>query len=224
MNKEEAKMQVSWLHVLACLCALGIRQVKADDESGDQMPAIEVNGTVGERLVLVIHIERLQTCHFVFTEENSSEQCCYNLDGREEDCDISEKYTKPNGRCLEEGKYVVSIDRRGTKTCNLTIESVTESSAGHYKSYTADDDLIQYSIVKVIGQGAIGPVFITVTVLAILLLITLTVVAVVYILSRQKHIGQKDGQAASEEGSAQLLNQGTRAEAGQAAQLDHNYE
>ena len=76
----------------------------------------------------------------------------------------------------------------------------------------------------VIGQGAIGPVFITVTVLAILLLITLTVVAVVYILSRQKHIGQKDEQAASEEGSAQLLNQGTRVQAGHAAQLDHNYE
>jgi len=198
-------MHGSWFPVFACLCALGIRQVKAVNKSGDQISVIEVNGTFGERLVLVSHmVERLQTCHFVFTSvENSSEQCCYNIGGRENDC---EKYRKPNGRCLKEGEYIVTIDRRGTLTCNLTIESIGEDSAGHYKSYTADHDLIQHTVVTVIGQGAIGPVFITLTVLGILLLITLMVMAVVYILSRQKHTGQKDKQLSGEEGSAEPLN------------------
>jgi len=204
-------MQDSWFPVLACLCALG--KAKADEESGVWMSETEVNGTFGERLVLVSHIERLQTCHFVFTEENSGEQCCFNVDGREKDC---EKY----GGCPKEGKHFVTIDGRGSGTCNLTIESVSDASAGHYKSYTADDDLIQYTVVTVIGQGAIGPATITMIVFFILLFLTLTVRAMVYILSRQKHTGQKDGQSASEEGSAQPLN---RELAGYAA-LQHNYD
>jgi len=146
----------------------------ADEESGESECKREI--VTGERLNLVIAIDRLETCHFVFTAVgNSGEQCCYFEKGRDEDC--TDKLTKPNGGgCLKEEEYNVTNDGRGTGTCSLTIDNFGESSAGNYKSYT-DQQLIQECTVQL--AGALGPVIIgTVLALGSIILVALLLAAV----------------------------------------------
>ena len=140
----------------------------------------EIEVEIGERLTLISNVERLQSCHFVFTEDIGGEQCCYNKEGREEDCEKDK--IQGNTKCLMEDEYVVTIDGRGTGTCNLTIESVSEYSAGQYRSYTADDEPIQECVVKVVkvkGEGAQGSVVIVLV--AILLAVTVAVVVTILV-------------------------------------------
>jgi len=85
---------------------------------------------------------------------------------------------------LKEDEYEVTNDGRGTRTCNLTIESVSESSAGVYTSYTADDQSIQECVVKVTGQGSIGPVF----GIVLVILLVAGIAILVTILVHQEHI------------------------------------
>ena len=181
---KEAKMQDNLLLLLVCMFTSG--QVTAEEESKDFQCDHEFTLKFGEGLKLVSHVERLQTCHFIYTEENTGEQCCYNLVGREEDCETSDKYSKRSStRCHKEGEFLVTVDSRGSGTCNLTIESVSEASAGQYRSYTADDEPIQECIVKVVkvkGEGAQGSVVIPVlVVLAILLAVTVAVVVTILV-------------------------------------------
>ena len=162
--------------LLVCVFTWISNQVNAD-----QMCEGEIEVEIGERLTLISNVERLQSCHFVF--EIGGERCCYNKEGRKEDC---EKNTNQvNTKCLMEGEYVVTIDRRGTGTCNLSIESVNEYSAGQYRSYTADDEPIQECVVKVVkvkGEGAQGSVAKPVmAVLAILLAVTVAVVVTILV-------------------------------------------
>ena len=148
--------------------------------SVDQMCKGEIEVEIGERLNLISNVERLKSCHFVFTEDIGREQCCYNKEGREGDCEKNKN--QGNTKCLMEGKYVVTIDGKGTGTCNLSIESVNEYSAGQYRSYTADDEPIQECIVKVVkvkGGGAQGSVVIVVV--AILLAVTVAVVVTILV-------------------------------------------
>lgn len=186
-------MQLRWLPVLLCLLTWSSQHVKAE-QSGDWSHSCnnnEINVKFGERLNLVSPVHKLKRCHFVSTDENTGEECCYHMKGRTKDC--RDKHPKPNGqRCLKEGEYKVTNDARGTRTCNLTIESVGEFSAGLYTSYTADDEPIQECVVKVVKVkeegGAQGSVVIPViAVLAILLAVTV-VVTVVTILVHQGHI------------------------------------
>ena len=117
-------MQSYWLLILVCLFAMSPVQVKADEESEN-----EIEGVLGAKLTLVSNVDRFKRCHFVFTEKNSSEQCCYHLKDWKEDC--TDNYAKPNGkRCLKVEEYVMTLDDRRTGTCNLTIESVSGFSAG----------------------------------------------------------------------------------------------
>ena len=164
--------------LLICVFTWISNQVNAD-----QMCEGEIEVEIGERLTLISNVERLQSCHFVFTEDIGREQCCYNKEGREEDCEKDK--IQGNTKCLMEDEYVVTIDGRGTGTCNLTIESVSEYSAGHYRSYTADDEPIQECIVKVVkvkGEGAQGSVAKPVmAVLAILLAVTVAVVVTILV-------------------------------------------
>ena len=178
---KEAKMQDNLLLLLVCMFTSG--QVTAEEESKDFQCDHEFTPKFGERLKLVSHVERLQTCHFIYTEENTGEQCCYNLVGREEDCETSDKYSKRSStRCHKEGEFLVTVDSRGSGTCNLTIESVSEASAGQYRSYTADHELIQECAVKVKGEGAQGSVAKPVmAVLAILLAVTVAVVVTILV-------------------------------------------
>lgn len=186
---KEAKMQLNLLPVLLCLLTWSSQHVKADEEEGKDWSyscsknEFNANGNFGERLTVVSPVDRLKRCHFVSTDENTGEECCYHLKGHSKDC--RDTHPKPNGqRCLKEGEYNVTNDARGTGTCNLTIESVSESSAGlyNYTSYTADDDLIQSCLVKVSGQGQIDPVLMIVSV------ILMVMVAVIIILVHQGHI------------------------------------
>ena len=177
-------MQLHWLSVLLCLLTWSSQHVKAE-QSKDSCNKNEINVKFGERLNLVSSVHKLKRCHFVFTDEKTNEECCYHIKGRTKDC--RDKHPKPNGeRCLKEGEYEVANDARGTRTCNLTIESVSESSLGLYTSYTADDVLIQECIVKVTGQESIGPVF--VIVLVILLVMVVGIAILVTILVHQGHI------------------------------------
>jgi hypothetical protein len=182
-------MQLYLLPFLLCLLTWSSLHVKADEEqSGDWSYSCnknEINVKFGERLNLVSPVHRLKRCYFVSTDENIGKECCYHLKGRTKDC--RDKHPKPNGqRCLKEGEYKVTNDGRGTGTCNLTIESVSEDSAGLYTSYTADDVPIQRCLVKVSGQGPIGPVF--VIVLVILLSMVAGIAILVAILVHQGHI------------------------------------
>ena len=161
--------------LLVCVFTWISNQVNAD-----QMCEGEIEVENGERLILISNIERLQSCHFVFTEDIGGEQCCYNKEGREGDCEKDK--SQGNTKCLMEDEYVVTIDGRGTGTCNLTIESVSEYSAGHYRSYTADDEPIQECVVKVVkvkGGGAQGSVVIVLV--AILLAVTVAVVVTILV-------------------------------------------
>jgi len=180
-------MQLHWLSVLLCLLTWSSQHVKAE-QSGDWSHSCnnnEINVKFGERLNLVSPVHKLQRCHFVSTDEKTGEECCYHLKGQTKDC--RDKHPKPNGqRCLKEGEYKVTNDARGTRTCNLTIESVSESSLGLYTSYTADDVLIQKCLVRVTGQGPNGPVF--VIVLVILLALLAGIAILVTILVHQGHI------------------------------------
>ena len=66
----------------------------------------------------------------------------------------------------------MTLDDRRTGTCNLTIESVSGLSAGQYKSYNADDELIQGFVLKVTsGQGHLDPSLIIVITLALLIIV-----------------------------------------------------
>jgi len=197
-------MQLYLLPVLLCLLTWSSQHVKADEdaeeEGGDwsfscSRNEFNANGKFGERLTVVSSVDRLKRCHFVSTDENTGEECCYHLEGYSKDC--RDTHPKPNGqRCLKEGEYNVTNDARGTGTCNLTIESVSESSAGRYNytSYTADDDLIQWCLVKVKGKGPIPPVdeagggsSATVGII-IVLVILMVMVAGIAILYHQGHI------------------------------------
>jgi len=176
-----SKMQCSRLLALFLVLILYAEHVKANEESGYEV-------VLGKRFNLKSSVPLLKRCHWVFTKKNSTEKCCYHLKGKGQDCE----HTKPNGkRCPKESEYLVTNDGKRSLTCNLTIECSSEFCAGQYKSYTADDELIQeMSVEKVIIEGGIGPGLITVTVLATLLLIA---VLMVITLNRRGHIIQKDG-------------------------------
>ena len=177
-----SKMQSFRLLALVCVLILYAERIKADEESGYEV-------VLGKRFNLKSNVPLLKRCHWVFTKKNSTEKCCYHLKGKEQDCE----HTKPNGkRCPKESEYLVTNDGKRSLTCNLTIECVSEFCAGQYKSYTADDELIQeMSVVKVIIDGGISPGIMTMIVLPIILIIMVLVVVVTLI--RRGHIIRKDG-------------------------------
>ena len=172
-----------WI-LLLFVFTLSPHQVKADEENGDELCKIE---EIGGKHILVSPIDQLKNCHAVVDE-----QCCFHKEGREKDCN---KYTNQNGRkCLmKENEFVVTVDSRGTGTCNLTTESSSGFPAGKYKAFTADGFLIQECVVKEKQQktegGKTGAI---VGGAAALVLITAAVVAAIYI--RKRCMAQKEGE------------------------------
>ena len=174
-----------WI-LLLFVFILATHQVKADEENGDQVCKIE---EIGGKHILVSPIDRLKNCYAVVDE-----RCCYHKEGREKDCN---KYTNQNGmKCLmKESEFVVTVDSRGTGTCNLTTESSSGFPGGNYKALTADGFLIQECVVKEKQQkgsgtegGKTGAI---VGGVAALILITAAVVAAIYI--RKRCMAQKEG-------------------------------
>ena len=62
--------------LLICVFTWISNQVNADKRSADQMCEGEIEVEIGERLNLISNVERLKSCHFVFTEDIGREQCC----------------------------------------------------------------------------------------------------------------------------------------------------
>merc|ERR1712130_978656 len=97
---------------------------------------------------------------------------------------------------------------RGTGTCNLTIESVSEASAGNYTILSADDRVIQECVVTVSGEissgGGIGPVvgFLVAALIAVGLGIA------IFVLWKKRgfpQLGNQDEESGGEEGQGTLL-------------------
>ena len=81
----------------------------------------------GEELKLVSSVDPLERCHIVFTDNHSSDQCCFHENGSSEDCENSEEYkNRNNTKCPD---YILTVDNIETKTCNLTIKNVSEAAA-----------------------------------------------------------------------------------------------
>jgi len=132
----------------------------------------------GGHLSMVSRVESLERCYFVLTQENSGEQCCYNLDGFSDDCEKSEDYKRRNNTKCAKENVEIRLDSEVSGTCNLTIKSVSENSAGRYKSYEADHTaLAEEFCVIVSGQKeeTSVPIFIT-------LAVVLAVVAIIVLL------------------------------------------
>ena len=126
----------------------------ADESSEDCRKENIIEVKQGEELTLTSTIDPLKRCYFVFTKNDSGDQCCYNRRGNNEDCDTSDKYKRSHmTKCPE---YDLIVDSVETGTCILTIKSAREADAGEYKSYDADDLPIQGSLVTVSGRESSG--------------------------------------------------------------------
>ena len=112
----------------------------------------DINVPQGKALTLISVIDPLSRCYFVSTHSESGDECCFNKIGEDEDCTSSGYYKhRNNTECPE---YILTYDSTQTKTCNLTIKSV--SAAGEYKSYDVDHTPLQSCLVTVSDEKADG--------------------------------------------------------------------
>lgn len=124
---------------------------KADEDIGDCRDQKVIDVKQGGKLTLISDVDPLARCYFVSTT-NDGDQCCFDKDKSDEDCETSDKYKHQNSMSCP--KYELTCDSSKTFTCNLTITSVSEAVAGQYKSYDANHDPIQGCVVTVSGGGA----------------------------------------------------------------------
>ena len=111
----------------------------------------DINVHQGKELTLISDIEPLTRCYFVSTDSDSGDQCCFNEDGEDEDCTTSGYYKQRNTKCPE---YSLTYDSIETRTCTLTIKSV--SAAGKYKSFDANHVPLQSCLVTISVEKADG--------------------------------------------------------------------
>jgi len=145
-SNEFANMQRAF--VLLCFLIVS-KYANATESSQNCRNNKGINVTKGEELTLISPVDPLMRCYFVFTDDDSGEQCCFSKEGSNEDCESSGKY-KPrnNAKCPE---HVLIVDSIETGTCILKIKSVSEAAAGEYKSYDADHKRIEGCQVTVSG-------------------------------------------------------------------------
>jgi len=180
--------------LLMCLFLLVL--VKADeDKNTDCRGENAIDFKLGESLTLVSHVDPLKRCYFVFTDDDSSDQCCFYRKENNEDCESSDKYSPRNSANCPE--YVLTVDSIETGTCVLTITSVDENAAGQYKSFDAEDVPIQGCHVTVSG-GKWG----TGAVVGILFAAALLIVSgiTIFVLVRKKK--DEDSESGGEPGQA----------------------
>ena len=151
--------------LLLCFFLFVTRHVKSD---GDCRNKKDVTVEEGEELKLISSIEPLKRCYFVFTDD-SSDQCCFNRKGSNEDCETSNKYKPRNStQCPE---YVLTVDSLDTETCTLTIKRAHEAAAGYYKIFDQNHHPIRECSVEVIASGGWTGT-ITGIIIAVLLFVT----------------------------------------------------
>jgi len=153
--------------VLMCL-----RKGAVADEASKDGDTSDINAMQGRSLLLTSEVDFSERCYFVFTPESgrvskslqseslesSSYQCCYNMPGSDDDCEEYER-RGDDLKCLKENvDYVMKLDSEELErpgTCNLTIKSVSENSAGRYKSFEADHTALRVFRVKVAGSPVV---------------------------------------------------------------------
>ena len=123
---------------------------KADEDSVDCRDQQVIDVKQGGKLTLISDVDPLARCYFVSTT-NVGDQCCFDKDKSDEDCETSDKYKHQNSMSCP--KYELTCDSSKTFTCNLTITSVSEAVAGQYNSYDANHEPIQGCQVTVSGGG-----------------------------------------------------------------------
>lgn len=169
-------------------------EAKADEarQDWDCINDSAIMSMQGGHLSMMSRVESLERCYFVLTQENSGEQCCYNLDGFSDDCEKSEDYKRRNNTKCAKENVEIKLDSEVSGTCNLTIKSVSENSAGRYKSYEADHTgLAQEFCVIVSGQIEEG---VSVAVLlTVAILLTLALALAVPVVFLRRNIRAKDG-------------------------------
>ena len=134
---------LSFNHVQARIKKVEERECRSEND---------INVHQGKALTLTSDIEPLSGCYFVSTHSESGDECCFNKIGEDEDCTSSGYYKhRDNTKCPE---YSLTYDSIETRTCNLTIKSV--SAAGKYKSYDADHKPLQSCLVTVSDKKADG--------------------------------------------------------------------
>ena len=140
---------------------------KADEDSGDCRDQQVIDVKQGGKLTLISDVDPLARCYFVSTI-NDGDQCCFDKDKSDEDCETSDKYKHQNSMSCP--KYELTCDSSKTFTCNLTITNVSEAVAGQYKSYDANHEPIQGCQVTVSGGGGgSGTIIVVIVVLVALL-------------------------------------------------------
>ena len=180
------------LVVFTCLT----KEAKADEARHDwecKNNGDVIMGMEGTSESMMSRVASLERCYFIFTQEGSGEQCCYNLAGFGDDCETSEEYKRRNNlKCAKEN-VEITLDSLWSGTCNITIKSVSEDSAGRYKSYEADHTaLVEEFCLIVSGPKEEGSS--VVAILLISLAVTLSViVAVGLVLWRNINNRSEDG-------------------------------
>jgi len=137
---------------------------KADEDSGDCRYQQVIDVMQGRKLTLISDVDPLARCYFVSTT-NDGDQCCFDKDKSDEDCETSDKYKHQNS--MNCPKYELTCDSSKTFTCNLTITSVSEAVAGQYKSYDANHEPIQECVVTVSGGDAAGTIWIILVIIVL---------------------------------------------------------
>jgi len=140
--------------LLVCLFLLVTKHVKADETSQDCRNKKDVDVNQGDELGVVSAVDPLTRCYTVSKDKDSGGQCCFHIDGHNEDCERSNKYEpRNNTKCPE---YVLTVDSIETRTCNLTIKGFIEAAALQYESYDADHVPIKICAVTVISRQGGG--------------------------------------------------------------------
>jgi len=133
-----------------CLFLLVTKHAKADETSQDCRNKKDVNVNQGDELRVVSAVEPLTRCYTVSKDKDSGGQCCFHMDGHNEDCERSNKYEpRNNTKCPE---YDLTVDSIETRTCNLTIKGFIEAAALQLESYDADHVPIKICSVTVISR------------------------------------------------------------------------
>jgi len=146
-------MRRDWF-LLVCLFLLVTKHVTADESSRDCRNKKEVDVNQGDELRVVSAVDPLTRCYTVSKDKDSGGQCCFHIDGHNEDCERSNKYEpRNNTKCPE---YVLTVDSIETRTCNLTIKGFIEAAAIQFESYDADHVPIKICAVTVISRQGGG--------------------------------------------------------------------
>ena len=139
---------------IVCLLLLVTKHVKSDESSRNCTEGKVVEVQKGESFTLTSEVEAFAGCYFVFTDDSSRDQCCFQEKGSDQNCEKPDE-NKQNykTKCPD---FSLTVDDSKSFSCKLTINNVNEAAAGQYKSYDADHKPLQSCLVTVSDEKADG--------------------------------------------------------------------